>query len=389
MIFYISIKPIDSLTRTIRMQKIKCSTEYVSWPISLIFERLQSKQINLDPEYQRAPVWTSKRQAGLIDSIIQGYPIPSLMLVEKFKNGRKVYSCLDGKQRCTAIKAFVSDKLVVTFNNQQLKYSTLTEGDKLLFNNKTLSIAVIEGIPEDEECKIFERINRAAPLSAGELVDTYLSSPIVRARDELFKRNGIFRNTLEGLFGKLKDDDKRKCMLVNLTAITCGLSVGEEYITTSFPTLQRALDDVDDGKWASYTTKLMINSNTLLLLWKNVIETEKLILPEKWLKHNRIWKIAFLLGYQIYSICKIDHEDFQGRKLCQSDVINIWTKFLKVATKDTTVYERWQKSLYCRNNNLDTRRFRKAWSKLIDYYKSDTLEVFDIHFVEEDSSDDE
>jgi hypothetical protein len=372
-----------------QLQRISCSTEYVSWPIHLILERLNTKQIDLDPDYQRAPVWTVKRQVGLIDSIIQGYPIPSLMLVEKYINNRKVYACLDGKQRCTAIQAFVNDKVTVVINSKQFKYTALSEEDKLLFKNKVLSVAVIEGIPQEEECKIFERINRAAPLSAGELVDTYLSSPIVKARDALFVRDGLFRSSLERHFGKVKDDDKRKTMLVNLTAITCGLSVGEEYITTSFPTLQRALDDVDEYKWHTYNQKLKKNSTILLDIWNHVIDTEKIILPEKWMKHNRIWKLAFLLGYQIYSICKIGHEEFQGRKLLKADVICIWAKFLKLAAKDTTVYERWQISLQCRNNNLDTRRFRKAWSKLQEYYVNDKLDVFDVTNCNNDTSDDE
>jgi hypothetical protein len=373
----------------VNSQKISCSTEYVSWSIHLILERLNTKQIDLDPDYQRAPVWTVKRQAGLINSIIQGYPIPSLMLVEKYVDNKKIYACLDGKQRCTAIQAFINDKVTVDINGKQYKYSNLNEEDKLLFKNKILSVAVIEGIPQEEECKIFERINRAAPLSAGELVDTYLTSPIVKARDELFVRDGLFRNYLEKHFGKIKDDDKRKMMLVNLTAITCGLSVGEEYITTSFPTLQRALDDVDENKWYTYKIKLQKNSATLLELWKHIIEIEKVILPEKWLKHNRIWKLAFLLGYQIYSICKIGNEEFQGKKLMKTDIINIWTKFLKVAAKDTTVYDRWQNCLQCKNNNLDTRRFRKAWSKLQEYYIDDKIEVFDIKNNNYDTRDEE
>jgi hypothetical protein len=202
-------------------------------------------------------------------------------------------------------------------------------------------------------------------------------------------RDGVFRSSLERYFGKIKDDDKRKTMLVNLTAITCGLSVGEEYITTSFPTLQRALDDVDEHKWHTYNQKLQTNSTILLSIWNYAIDTEKVILPEKWMKHNRIWKLAFLLGYQIYSICKIGHEEFQGRKLLKADVISIWAKFLKLATKDTTIYERWQTSLQCRNNNLDTRRFRKAWAKLQDYYINDKLDVFDVTNACNDTSDDE
>jgi hypothetical protein len=372
------------------IQKFNARTEYVSWTIAEILSTIQTGRIDLNPPYQRAPVWTSKRQAGLIDSIIQGYPIPSLMLVEKYRDNKKVFVCLDGKQRCTAIKAFVDGKVQVRLGDKMLKYCDFSMEDQIVFRNKALPIAKLDNIPPDEECRIFERINRAAPLSAGELVDTYVTSPISQAREHVFNIHSPYRHKLEKYFKKLKDDDKRKNMLVNMTALTCGLSIGEEYLTTSFPTLQKALDEVDEDKWQEYNKNLYINIACLIEMWEMLVDRHKIILPEKWLKCNRIWKLSLLIGYQVYSIHKIGQEDFQGKKLSKGDVFKIWVHFLRVAARDTTVYDKWQSSLRCKNNNLDTRRYRTAWDKLKEYYVKGDITVFDIspNDIESESDDD-
>jgi hypothetical protein len=66
-----------------------------------------SGHLNLEPSFQRESVWNLKDQQGLIQSILDGYPIPSIFLFERFENGALIYDVLDGKQRLEAIFAFV------------------------------------------------------------------------------------------------------------------------------------------------------------------------------------------------------------------------------------------------------------------------------------------
>jgi len=71
--------------------------------LSLMFRH---RQINLDPGFQRHSVWTWNDRRRLIQSIVSGYPLPSIFLYRRQTNGGLVYDVIDGKQRLETILMF-------------------------------------------------------------------------------------------------------------------------------------------------------------------------------------------------------------------------------------------------------------------------------------------
>jgi hypothetical protein len=71
--------------------------------LSLMFK---SRQINLEPGFQPKSVWTVNDRRRLIQSIVSGYPLPSVFLYQRSHNGKLVYDVIDGKQRLETIFAF-------------------------------------------------------------------------------------------------------------------------------------------------------------------------------------------------------------------------------------------------------------------------------------------
>ena len=69
---------------------------------------LKENTIILRPIYQRNFCWTSAQQELLIDSLLNGFPIPSILIAEitDYK-----YECIDGQHRLYTIKQFVENKL--------------------------------------------------------------------------------------------------------------------------------------------------------------------------------------------------------------------------------------------------------------------------------------
>lgn len=64
--------------------------------------------IDLDPDFQRRERWSPEKQSGLIESFLLNVPVPPIYLAE---DEYGLYSVVDGKQRLTAIRAFMVENL--------------------------------------------------------------------------------------------------------------------------------------------------------------------------------------------------------------------------------------------------------------------------------------
>lgn len=78
------------------------------WPISDIKAHAEKGRLNLSPSYQRGDVWPNVDAQILIESILRGIPLPSVILMRTNEAGRSVYEVIDGKQRLTAILRFTA-----------------------------------------------------------------------------------------------------------------------------------------------------------------------------------------------------------------------------------------------------------------------------------------
>lgn len=83
-----------------------------------------SPAIDLDPDFQRRHRWPAEKQSALIESFLLNVPVPPIYLAED-EYGQ--YSVVDGKQRLTAIKAFMSEGL----NLRKLEKFKEVDGMKL------------------------------------------------------------------------------------------------------------------------------------------------------------------------------------------------------------------------------------------------------------------
>ena len=57
--------------------------------------------------YQRKLVWTIEEKKAFIDSILQGFPVPIILLAESEREKLPVFEIIDGMQRLNAITSFI------------------------------------------------------------------------------------------------------------------------------------------------------------------------------------------------------------------------------------------------------------------------------------------
>jgi hypothetical protein len=146
--------------------------------ISNLYELYMNNQIVVNRRYQRKLVWTLEEKQKLIQSILDSYPIPAVIL-NKINNG--TYEVIDGLQRLNAVMAFAEQEFPTLdgeyFEIEQMQYAKLRsiegvfeakdkETEKIMslqsaskFPTYAMSVLEISNASEDEIDEIFRRIN--------------------------------------------------------------------------------------------------------------------------------------------------------------------------------------------------------------------------------------
>lgn len=131
-------------------------------------------ELNMSPPYQRGVVWSTKRQANLIRSILLGIPIPAIVLNDRLSAGwdlqehgtseATAYVVIDGKQRCTSILRFLNNQLQVPASWLGLRGDLAVYGDMALSDRRRLknqAIPFVEGQLKTlaHEAEVYELLN--------------------------------------------------------------------------------------------------------------------------------------------------------------------------------------------------------------------------------------
>lgn len=129
------------------------------------------------PDFQRNFVWDYAQCCKLIESILLSLPIPDLFMFRERTNDNEKYMLIDGLQRITCIKQFVSGvyckdgktkEFILRLKGSEwdgIKYSDLSEEDKEIFDDYSLKFNVFDSVENKEYIRklymqeIFERIN--------------------------------------------------------------------------------------------------------------------------------------------------------------------------------------------------------------------------------------
>ncbi len=131
------------------------------------FERIyDSKEVVLQPKYQRRRTpWPLNAKTGLIDTIVNNYPIPPIY-IHAFvdDNRRRKTEIIDGQQRVSTIMEFLKGDFALgsTFSDQDLVGSTFADLPPELqdtIKDYELSCMAIRGATDSDIVAIFSRMN--------------------------------------------------------------------------------------------------------------------------------------------------------------------------------------------------------------------------------------
>jgi hypothetical protein len=125
----------------------------------------QRDELVLAPEFQRRKVWGPKARSFLIDTILEGFPIPAIHIRQKIdvKTKKTIREVVDGQQRLRAILDYIGDGFtVMKVHNKRyggLRFSDLPSDVQERFLEYDLLVDFLVGATDTDVLEVFARIN--------------------------------------------------------------------------------------------------------------------------------------------------------------------------------------------------------------------------------------
>lgn len=158
---------------------MKCQTTDIE--IETLVGRIRDKDIDLQPSFQRGEIWSPQKKKKLIDSILRGWRIPPIHVVESHDNLDEV---LDGQQRLATIRDFYDNKIPVDGTIEPysseisaldgMLYKDLPVGWQRQFRKYPISVVRLTEYEPEEPAELFYRLNQPSALTSAEQRNAYI-----------------------------------------------------------------------------------------------------------------------------------------------------------------------------------------------------------------------
>jgi Protein of unknown function DUF262 len=144
--------------------------------VETIVSRIASRDLDLQPEFQRGEVWSRAKKQRLVDSILRDWHVPPVHVIENPESRKQ--EVLDGQQRLAAIRDFVDNQFPVhgdiePFDNKiqslgGLLYRDLPDEWRRRVNRFTIRVFRIVDYNASEPAELFFRLNQPTSLTGAE-----------------------------------------------------------------------------------------------------------------------------------------------------------------------------------------------------------------------------
>lgn len=185
--------------------------------VERVYGNFQDRRYLVNRRYQRKLIWTLEEKRAFIDSIIEGYPVPIILLAENAKTSDNNLEIIDGMQRLDAIVSFIENKYSVRESYFDLNTIAVT---KSLLDNGTL----FQKTPVMDRQICVEVASYLLPLSIYEFADEKAVDTVFRrinsggrqlSRQEIRSAGSIdnFATVVRKISAKVRGDDSHSDIL--------------------------------------------------------------------------------------------------------------------------------------------------------------------------------
>jgi hypothetical protein len=150
-----------------------------------------NEELQMKPPFQRNPVWTHPQKSYLIDSILNGYPIPEIYMQEFVdESGNERHILIDGQQRIRTCLEFVEGTFAIAAEESpswgNMRFDDLSPDDKKKVFGYTFIVRLLPDMSDDDIRGIFQRLNKnVVALNAQELRQATYWGPFLQTMQEI------------------------------------------------------------------------------------------------------------------------------------------------------------------------------------------------------------
>ena len=273
------------------------------------------------PEHQRFPNWNKDKKKLLINSILNNYPIHSIICSKHhdfIDNKVKEYLDIeDGQTRLSILQEYYEGGFADEYGNY---FEDLSLSDQRIFENYEVSIEVIEVEDENEIHEIFDRLQMGQPLRDCDKFWNWKSQPLVKYALEL-----IGTGLLNPYMGTSKFSSQKRDRLSDIVGLLSLIIYWDvttyEYINNSFKShfkhIKKELTDLDKEK-----------VNKFLEHYFSIIDKCYEIYPKKLNEKNKkYYNICSDLGLVLFDYFENDHIDLDIKK-------EMWVNYFVASRKN-------------------------------------------------------
>lgn len=173
-----------------------------TYSINDFLEWEDSSQLELSPKFQRRSVWNDTARSFLMDTIIEGKPIPKVFIRQKLNptTRKSVREVVDGQQRLRTILSFMKDGFTISKKHNKTygglyfsELNTIDDDVQSHILNYEISVDLLVNMSDPDVLDVFSRLNSySVTLNDQEKINANHFSEFKALADSIAHRNNDF-----------------------------------------------------------------------------------------------------------------------------------------------------------------------------------------------------
>ncbi|WP_285274807.1 DUF262 domain-containing protein [Halopseudomonas bauzanensis] len=212
--------------------------------IATLHRKIRQGRLDLQPNFQRGEVWGKAKKQRLIDSILRGWHIPPIHVIQVPNSDKQ--EVLDGQQRLAAIRDFLEGEYTINGNLDPVE-KHIIELDGLSWNELpddvagkiedfTIRLLTISDYKPGEPGELFYRLNQPTNLTSAEQRNAYFGEARQQVKDlsERMVELGYNREVLGFSNSRMAYDDVISKFLLTLELGTLNKKITANSVTARY-----------------------------------------------------------------------------------------------------------------------------------------------------------